>query len=36
MSYMCVMNIMNILRTGMGMSISRIHVWLCYTKVDVI
>ena len=27
---MCVMDIMNVLRTGMNMSISRIHVWLCY------
>ena len=26
---MCVMDIMNVLRTGMGMSISRIHVWVC-------
>ena len=23
------MDIMNVLRTGMNMSISRIHVWLC-------
>ena len=29
--YMCVMNIMNVLRTGMNMSISHIHVWLCNT-----
>ena len=28
--YMCVMDIMNVLRTGMSMSISRIHIWLCY------
>ncbi len=27
--YMCVMDIMNVLRTGMNMSISHIHVWLC-------
>ena len=26
---MCVMDIMNVLRTGMNMSISHIHVWLC-------
>ena len=26
---MCVMDIMNILRTGMNMSISHIHGWLC-------
>ena len=26
---MCVMNIMNVLRTGMSMSISHIHIWLC-------
>ena len=25
---MCVMDIMNVLRTGMGMSISHIHIWL--------
>ena len=29
---MCVMHIMNVLRTGMNMSISRIHVWLCYNR----
>ena len=29
--YMCVMDIMNVLRTGMNMSISRIHIWLCNT-----
>ena len=23
------MDIMNVLRTGMNMSISRIHIWLC-------
>ena len=28
--YMCVVDIMNVLRTGMNMYISRIHVWLCY------
>ncbi len=29
--YMCVMDIINVLRTGMNISIShiRIHVWLC-------
>ena len=27
--YMCVMDIMNVLRTGMNMSISHIHIWLC-------
>ena len=27
--YMCDMNIMNVLRTGMNMYISHIHVWLC-------
>ena len=27
---MYVMDIMNVLRTGMNMSISRIHIWLCY------
>ena len=26
------MNIMNVLRTGMDMFISRIHVWVCYIK----
>ena len=26
---MCVMDIMNVLRTGMNMSISQIHIWLC-------
>ena len=26
---MCVMDIMNVLRTGMNMCISHIHVWLC-------
>ena len=26
---MCVIDIMNVLRTGMSMSISRIHIWLC-------
>ena len=30
MLYMCVMDIMNVLRTGMDMSILRIHIWLCY------
>ena len=29
---MCVMDIMNVLRTGMNMFISRIHVWLCYSN----
>ena len=29
----CVMDIMNVLRTGMNMSISRIPVWLCYKCV---
>ena len=28
---MCVMDIMNVLCTGMNMSVSLIHVWLCYT-----
>ena len=28
MLYMCVMNIMNVLRTSMNMCISRIHVWV--------
>ena len=27
--YMCVMDIMDVLRTGMNMSISCIHIWLC-------
>ena len=27
------MDIMNILRTGMNMSISRIHIWLCYILI---
>ena len=30
------MNIMNVLRTGMGMSISHIHVWLCYIDTVII
>ena len=30
MLYMCVMDIMNVLRTGMNISISRIHVRLCH------
>ena len=30
MLYMCVRDIMNVLRTGMNMYISHIHVWLCY------
>ena len=34
MLYMCVMNIMNALRTGMGMYISYIHVWLCNSSTD--
>ena len=29
--YMCVMDIMNVLRTGMNMYISHVHIWLCYT-----
>ena len=29
---MCVMDIMNVLRTGMNMYISHIHVWLCYSS----
>ena len=32
---MCVMDIMNVLRTGMNMSISFIHVWLCITTPDL-
>ena len=31
---MCVMDIMNVLRTSMKMSISHIHVWLCYTPPE--
>ncbi len=31
---MCVMDIMNVLRTGMNMSISHIHVWLCNMKYN--
>ena len=27
---MCVMDIMKVLCTGINMSISRIHVWVCY------
>ena len=27
--YMCVMDIMNVLRAGINMSISHVHVWLC-------
>ena len=27
--YVCVMDIMNVLRTGMNMSISHFHIWLC-------
>ena len=30
--YMSVMDIMDVLRTGMNMYISRIHVWLCYIE----
>ena len=30
--YMWVMDIMNVLRTGINMSISHIQVWLCYTN----
>ena len=35
---MCVMDIMNVLRTGMNISISHIHVWLCdiSTSIDAI
>ena len=29
----CVMDIMNVLRTGMNMTISHIHVWLCYSDI---
>ena len=29
--YICVMDIMNVLRTGMNMYILRIHIWLCNT-----
>ena len=32
MLLMCVMDIMNVLRTGMNMFISRIHVWQCYIR----
>ena len=28
------MDIMNVLRTGMNMSISGIHIWLCNTHTD--
>ena len=31
--FLCI-DIMNVLRTGMNMYISRIHVWLCYTLDD--
>ena len=31
---MCVMDIMNVLRTGMNMYISRIYVWLCNIKIN--
>ena len=34
--YMCVMDIMNVLRTGMNVSISRIHIWLCNTFNHII
>ena len=30
------MDIMNVLRTGMNISISHIHIWLCYTMNMVI
>ena len=30
--YVIVMNIMNVLSTGMNMSISHIHIWLCSTR----
>ena len=33
--YMCIMDIMNVLRTGMNMSISRNHVWLRNIMTDV-
>ena len=33
MLYMCVMNVMNILCTGMGISISHIHIWLFNTMI---
>ena len=33
---MCVMYIMNVLRTGMNMSISHILVWLRYTNYLII
>ena len=32
---MCVMDIMNVLRTGMNVSISRIHIWVCNSKGDL-
>ena len=31
--YKCVMDIMNVLRSSMNMSISHIHVWLCNTTL---
>ena len=31
--YVIYTNIMNVLRTGMNMSISRIHIWLCYSSL---
>ena len=33
--YVIYTNIMNVLHTGMNMSISRIHIWLCYTEVPL-
>ena len=32
---MCLMDIMNVLRTGMSMSISRIHVWVSYIDTAI-
>ena len=34
--YMCVMDIMNVLRTGLNMSISRVHIWLCNIIIIVL
>ena len=33
--YMCVVDIMNVLCTGMNMSISHIHVWLCNNDTTI-
>ena len=33
---MLYMDIMNVLRTGMNMSISRIHIWLCYIMSNIL